>query len=176
MACRRQCASTACAALGGIEPAALLPHALPSPAPRAPHSKEEKERANPPFGIANLETTLPLLLTVANQNKITFEEIIRLCHTNPAKIFNLNSPSPVRRGQGEVENNQKDSLKTYIEVDENEEWTVDSSQFFTKCKTSPYNGMRLKGKIKKVILHDTKVFEYGKILAKPGTGKILNNL
>lgn len=122
----------------------------------APHTKQEKSSANPPFGIAGLETTLPLLLTAAHQGKITFEEILRLCHTNPVKIFNI-----------------KTDFNSKIEIDESEEWTVDSSGFFSKCKTSPYNGMKLKGRVKKVYLRGTKVFEGNTILIKPGFGKII---
>lgn len=124
----------------------------------APHTKDEKESANPPFGIAGLETTLSLLLNVASMGKITVDEILRLCYKNPANIFRI-----------------KTDDQTKVEIDENDEWTVDSSKFFTKCKTSPFNGWRLKGRVKRVFLHGRKVFENGKILTQPGTGKILGN-
>lgn len=123
----------------------------------APHIKEEKESDNPPFGIANLETTLALLLTELNNNKISIDEILRLCYAGPAKIFG-------------IQTNEKD---TYIQVDEKEEWTVDSSKFFTKCKSSPYNGMRLKGRVKEVTVRGIKVFENGKFTIEAGTGNIL---
>lgn len=125
----------------------------------APHTKEEKAGDNPPFGIAGLETTLSLLLNSHYHNKISLDEIIRLCHDNPAKIFKV-----------------KTYLRTKIIVDENEGWIVDSDEFFTKCKTSPFNGMRLTGRVKTVFIRGKKVFENGKILAKPGSGKILTSV
>lgn len=123
----------------------------------APHTKEEKEGGNPPFGIANLETTLALLTTELNKNRITIDEILRLCYYNVANIFGIKT----------------DEKNTFIQVDEKEEWTVDSGLFYTKCKTSPYNGMKLKGRVKQVTIRGTKVFENGEILTNVNIGKIL---
>lgn len=122
----------------------------------APHSKEEKESSNPPFGVTGLETTLGLLLNTVYVGNLTIEDIKRLCYTNPARIFGI----------------KKDET-TYIEIDENEKWVVQNENLFTKSQQSPFNGWELTGKVKKVIIRKTKVFENGKILAEPGFGKIL---
>ena len=55
----------------------------------APHTVEEKRGEVPPFGVPGLETTLPLLLTAVSENELTINDIIRLCHTNPARIFGI---------------------------------------------------------------------------------------
>jgi len=122
----------------------------------APHTKEEKESGQPPFGFPGLETTLPLLLTAVHQKKLTIPDIKRLCHDKPAKIFDI-----------------KTDPQTYIEIDEQEEWTIKNENLLTKCAWSPFSGWKVKGKVKKVFLHGTKVFEDGKILVKPGFGNIL---
>lgn len=122
----------------------------------SPHTKKEKESANPPFGLPGLETTLPLLLTAVHQGRLTISDIKRLCHDNPAKIFGIQTDS-----------------KTHIEIDQNEEWTIRNENLLTKSGWSPFNGWKMKGKVKKVFLHGTKVFEDGKILAQPGFGKII---
>jgi dihydroorotase (multifunctional complex type) len=122
----------------------------------APHTKEEKESENPPFGIPGLETTLPLLLTAMNDGKITKEEIIEKCFSNPKKIFNL-----------------PDQPDTYVDVDETEEWTIRNENLYTKCKWTPFDGWRVKGKVKRVTIRGTKVFEDGKILATLGFGEII---
>lgn len=114
-------------------------------------------RAEPiPFGVPGLETTLPLLLTAVSEKKLTIDEIIRLCHTNPAKIFGI-----------------KQNPKTFIEVDPNYEFLILNSKLHTKCGWSPFEGMKVKGKVKRVFIRGKKVFENGKILAKPGFGKII---
>lgn len=123
----------------------------------APHTKEEKESGHPPFGLPGLETTLPLLLTAVHQDKLTIADIKRLCRDNPAKIFSIPTDST-----------------TYIEIDENEEWTIKNENLFTKSGWSPFNGRKVKGKVKKVFIRGTKVFENGKILVEPGFGKIIN--
>lgn len=121
----------------------------------APHTVEEKESKNFPFGVPNLETTLGLLLTASSEGKLSVKDIKRLCHDGPAKIFGI-----------------KQNAK--IVIDENEEWTVDGSKLQTKCKWSPYEGWKLKGKVKKVYIRNKLVFENNKFLVKPGFGRIIN--
>lgn len=122
----------------------------------APHTKAEKDSDNPPFGVPGLETTLPLLLTAVHDGKLTIDDVIRLLHTNAAKIFNI----PV-------------DPKTKVEVDENEEYEIKNENLKTKCGWSPFAGRKVRGKVKTVYLHGRKVFEDGKILAKPGEGQII---
>lgn len=122
----------------------------------APHTKEEKENDNPPFGVPGLETTLPLLLTAMNKGKITKEEIIDKCYTQPKKIFHI-----------------PEQPNTYIEVDETETWVITNENLYTKCQWSPFNGWKVKGRVKKVVIRSKTVFGNGKLLAKPGSGKII---
>jgi len=120
----------------------------------APHTIEDKHNGD--FGFPGLETTLPLLLTAMHQGKLSIEEITRLCHDNPAKIFGIsNDPH------------------TFIEIDEDQEWTIKNKDLKTKCHWSPFNGWKVKGKVKRVFIRGTKVFENDTILAKPGSGSIL---
>lgn len=121
----------------------------------APHTKEEKEGNPTPYGVPGLETTLPLLFTAKHEGRLTTNDIIRLCHINPNKIFPVSQPD------------------TTVEIDEDEEYIIENKNLFTKCKWSPFNDWKVKGKIKKVFIRGTKVFENGKILAKPGFGEIL---
>lgn len=120
----------------------------------APHTLEDKQ--NGAFGFPGLETTLPLLLTAAHNDKLNLNDITRLCHDNPAKIFGIN-----------------DHLNTFIEVDENEQWTIQNENLKTKCKWSPYNDWKVKGKVKRVSIRGTKVYEDDTVLIKPGFGKII---
>ncbi|MDP3941050.1 MAG: amidohydrolase family protein [bacterium] len=131
----------------------------------APHLLSEKQSDTPFFGVPGLETTLPLLLTAVNdklfnraQGKLTIDDIIRLCHTNPARIFHI----------------QVDP-ETKTEVDLDEEWTVENKNLLTKCKWSPFDGWKMRGRVKKVFLRGKKVFEDGNLLAKPGSGKIVTS-
>lgn len=122
----------------------------------APHTVEEKRGEVPPFGVPGLETTLPLLLTAVSEKRLTIDEIIRLCHISPAKIFNI-----------------KTNPETKIVVNLNSSFIIHHSSLFTKCKWSPFAGWKVKGKVKRVFIRGKKVFENGKVLAKPGFGKII---
>lgn len=141
----------------------------------APHTLSEKEEGA--FGLPGLETTLPLLLTAVHQGKIEISDIIRLCHTGPAKIFKIPTSEHLEGGkmkQSETSDSREmDFSNTYIEINEDQSWTISNNELFTKCKWSPYNGWKIKGKIKKVYIRGTKVFEDDKILVEPGFGKIL---
>jgi len=121
----------------------------------APHTKEEKLSSNPPNGVPGLETPLPLLLTAVHEGRLTIEDIIRLCHTNPAKIFNI----PIQ-------------LDTYIEVDPTIRYTLDARRLYTKCKWTPFEGMQVTGKVKRVVLRGKTVYDKGQVLDKP-FGKVI---
>lgn len=120
----------------------------------APHTINEKKSQNPPSGVPNLETTLPLLLTAVSEKKLTMEKIIELCYKNPKYIFDI----PIDKN-------------TYVEIDEKKEYVIDNKNLKTKCGWSPYHGWRVKGKVRKVLIRGKKVFENDRLLVKPGTGK-----
>lgn len=122
----------------------------------APHTIEEKKSNNPPFGVPNLDTTLSLLLTAASQKRLTMKRLLEMCFENPRSIFNI----PIDK-------------KTYVEIDEKQEYTITNSNLVTRCGWSPFEGYKVKGKVLKVVLHGKKVMENGIILAKPGSGKVI---
>lgn len=121
----------------------------------APHTTDEKDVENPPFGVPGLETTLSLLLTAAHEGKLTLGDIVRLCHDNPKKIFKIPT---------------QDSSVT---IDPEEEYVIKNEDLFTKCSWSPFEGRTMHGRVKKVTLRGNVVFENGKILAKPGSGRVI---
>ncbi len=122
----------------------------------APHTIEEKDSNNPPFGVPGLETTLPLLLTAVNDKRLKIDELTRLCFESPSRIFGI-----------------KTDPKTKIEVDLDRSYMIDNKSLFTKCGWSPFAGMKVKGKVERVFLRGKKVFENEKILAKPRSGHLL---
>lgn len=124
-------------------------------------TKEEKESNNPPFGVPGLETTLPLLLTAVSEKRLKINDIIRLCHTNPARIFG-------------IKRLDDSNHRSTVEVDLSQEYIIENKNLFTKCKWSPFEGMKVKGKVQKVFIRGKKVFENGKILGKKGAGRILS--
>ncbi len=91
----------------------------------APHSDEEKLKSyfDSPNGITGLETAFSLTYMLLGLEK-TLEKMAY----NPRKIL-------------KIEN--KKMIKVALDLD----WIVNPKYFKTKCKISPYKGMKLKGKI-----------------------------
>jgi carbamoyl-phosphate synthase/aspartate carbamoyltransferase/dihydroorotase len=120
----------------------------------APHTLEEKDSGNPPPGFPGLETLLPILLIAVQEEYLSLDDIIQKSVINPRKIFNL----PEQPG-------------TWIEVDENAEYEIRAADQFTRCGWTPFEGWKVKGKVRKVALRGKTVFEDGKILVEPGYGQ-----
>jgi dihydroorotase len=129
----------------------------------APHTLAEKEATPPPPGVPGLETSLPLMITAVNEKRLTLDRLIELMATNPRRIFNL-PPQP----------------ETYVEVDPHPKYTISNQELLTKCGWSPFAGMTVTGRIQRVVMRGETVFDasrpgkYEKILAQPGSGRILS--
>ena len=120
----------------------------------APHTVEEKDSDNPPPGFPGLETLLPLLLNAVSEKRLTIDDIIQKSVINPRKIFNL-----------------PEQPETWIEVDETAEYEIKAADQFTRCNWTPFEGWKVKGKVRKVVLRGKVAFEDGKILAEKGFGR-----
>ena len=105
-------------------------------------------KAAPPPGVPGLESTLPLLLTAAAEGRLSYERIITLLYDNPRRIYHLPA--------------QPD---TWIEVDKDAQYTFPEHPLYTKCGWSPFEGHRMTGRLRKVILRGTEVFNDGHILS-----------
>ncbi|MBV6395297.1 MAG: Dihydroorotase [Anaerolineales bacterium] len=120
----------------------------------APHTLAEKDSENPPPGFPGLETLLPLLLTAVDDGRLTLDDIIQKSVINPRKIFHL-----------------PEQPETWIEVDESAEYEIKAENQFTRCGWTPFEGWKVKGKVRKVVLRGKTAFEDGKILAEQGYGR-----
>jgi carbamoyl-phosphate synthase/aspartate carbamoyltransferase/dihydroorotase len=120
----------------------------------APHTAEEKGSENPPPGFPGLETALPLLLTAVDSGRLTIDSLIAKMHTNPKRIFGL-----------------PDQPETWVEVDERAEYEIHATNQFTRCGWTPFEGWKVKGRVRRVVLRGETAFEDGRVLAKPGFGR-----
>jgi carbamoyl-phosphate synthase/aspartate carbamoyltransferase/dihydroorotase len=120
----------------------------------APHTLAEKDSDHPPPGFPGLETLLPLLLTAVYEGRLSIDQIIQRSVINPIKIFGL-SEQP----------------ETWIEVDEKAEYEIRAADQFTRCGWTPFEGWKVRGKVRKVVLRGKTAFEDGKILVEAGYGR-----
>ncbi len=117
----------------------------------APHSYEEKEVEFEfaPNGILGLETQVGLALTELYHKKVlSLEQLIEKMSINPRKILNLPIP---KFEVGEEAN------ITILDVDE--VWTVDTNNFKSKSRNSPFNKKLLTGRAVGVINKNKMFFE-----------------
>jgi len=132
----------------------------------APHTIEEKEaesvwEVSP--GIPGLETTLPLLLTQVNEGRLTLPTLIEVTSKRPAEIFHIGDRGSLAKGH----------CADLVVVDMKRKHRIDSSQFHSKAKYSPFDGWRVKGKPMKTFVNGRLTMDDGEIIAKPGAGEIL---
>ncbi|GJM41183.1 MAG: dihydroorotase [Ardenticatenaceae bacterium] len=121
----------------------------------APHTLVEKHSDSPPPGVIGLETSLPLMMTAVQQNRLTLERLIELMYTNPRRIFNLPK--------------QPDTAVT-VQLTPNK---ISNKMVQSKVGWTPFHGTEVLAKVQKVMLRGKVVFEDGRILAQPGSGRLL---
>jgi len=119
----------------------------------APHTRDEKEGPKPPPGFPGLETALPLLLTAVADGRLTLDDLLLRMVTNPRKIFAL-----------------PEQEQTWIEVDPAAEWEISARKLYSRCGWTPFEGWKVRGLVKRVVLRDQEVFRDGRVLASPGYG------
>ncbi|MGE5375158.1 MAG: dihydroorotase, partial [Bacteroidota bacterium] len=120
----------------------------------APHTIEEKDSDNPPPGFPGVETLLPLLLTAVDGGRLTMDDFIQKAVTNTRKIFRM-----------------PEQPATWVEVDEKAEYEIRAADQFTRCNWTPFEGWKVKGRVRKVVLRGNTAFEDGNFLVEPGYGK-----
>ncbi len=112
----------------------------------APHTRGEKEKDPPAFGVPGLETMIGLMFKAVKEGRIKESNIEKFIYINPKKIFDI-----------------PDQENTYVELDPDKEWIVEPP-YETKCGWSLFEGWKLYGKIENVIIRGKQVVKEGKII------------
>jgi len=120
----------------------------------APHTVTEKMSSEPPPGFPGLETSLYLFLAAVADRRLSLDDILLRMVTNPKRIFNL----------PEQEN-------TWIEIDPEHTWRVRGENTHTRCGWTPFEGWRVRGRLRRVILRGKTAFQDGEVISKPGSGQ-----
>lgn len=104
----------------------------------APHSIIEKELEfnYASFGVTGLETEAALVMTkLVNEKIITMNQAVELLSNSPAKIFNIEKRGSLKEG----------NFADITILDMNQSKTVNSEDFVSKGKNSPFIGWKLEG-------------------------------
>ena len=103
----------------------------------APHTIESKdvEYDYAPFGISGLETSLPLMVSnLIIPGELSWMQTIRKTTYEPAKILNI-----------KLDGIRKGSPADITVINPNSDRKVDTKNFISKGKNSPFDGENLKG-------------------------------
>ena len=120
----------------------------------APHLKKEKARDywNAPSGVTGIETIFPLLLDLVAKKKMKIQRLIEVLSEKPAEIYRIKGKGKIRKGFD----------ADLVLVDLNKKWIIKNSVMHSKCKWTPFNGKKVKGKILSTIVDGKIVFNKGK--------------
>ena len=120
----------------------------------APHTRREKGSDQPPPGFPGLETALPLMLTAVNQGRLTMEQLIQKMAHRPREIFAV-----------------PEQPETWVEIDPDQEYTLRAEKMKSKASWTPFEGRKVKGRVRRVMLRGKEVYADGQVLADPGSGR-----
>jgi dihydroorotase-like cyclic amidohydrolase len=92
------------------------------------------------------------------EGRLTLDDLIMRSHTNPQRIFRL-----------------PEQHETSVEIDLDHAWEVRASELRSRCSWSPFEGMLLKGQVRRVTLRNELAYADGEILVQPGNGKDISS-
>jgi dihydroorotase len=120
----------------------------------APHTREEKAAVDPPAGMPGLETTLPLLGLAVREGRIDATRLEQLVVSGPHRLFGLEPPHGTR---------------TLLDLDAS--WVVDGRHHLTAPGWSPFDGMRVWGRVREVRVRGEVAYDGERVTARPGSGR-----
>lgn len=126
----------------------------------APHSYEEKtinDVWEAAAGFIGVETMFPLILDSALRGLIPLEKIPLILSENPAKIFSIYP----RKGCITI-----GADGDLVIVDPMQENIIKAEKLHSKHKLTPYDGIKIKGRIKYTILRGVKIVDDGEVTEK----------
>jgi dihydroorotase (multifunctional complex type) len=133
----------------------------------APHTSEEKKLPlwESPAGLCGVETFVPLMLNEVNKGKLTLNEFVRLASEAPAKIWGIYP--------------KKGSLLSgtdadFTVVDMNKKRKINAKELHSKNKTSPFEGMEVKGIPEAAIVRGKFVVKDGNLMGRKGYGVLVS--
>ncbi|MFN7173590.1 MAG: dihydroorotase [Thermaurantiacus tibetensis] len=125
----------------------------------APHTLDEKARTYPdtPSGMPGVQTLLPLLLHHMAEGRLTLARLVDLTSAGAQRLFNLAAKGRIAAGYD----------ADLSVVDLKGEMTVTKDWLQSRCGWSPFEGMRLKGRVVGTVVRGRRVMWEGELLGPP---------
>jgi len=119
-----------------------------------------------PNGCAGVENLYPYMLSSANDGKISFNRVVELCSSNPAKIFGCSQKGSITVG--------KDA--DIVIYDPNKDFTISVSNMHSDYDHTIWEGKKLHGYPVKTYLRGNLVYDNGDFVGKPGAGEFIKRI
>ncbi len=121
----------------------------------APHAVSEKfgSMQTAAFGIVGLETAFPLAVTrLVEPGILSPLDLSRVMSTAPAGIADLTA----QYGDGKIAVGNPADITI---ADPGQEWTIDRSKFASKGRNTPFDGWKVRGRVKYTICNGEVVYQ-----------------
>ncbi|MBO49858.1 MAG: dihydroorotase [Planctomycetaceae bacterium] len=107
-----------------------------------PSEEKDLELDAAPFGIVGLETMLPLCVrALIDSECLAWPQLIGLLTSGPAGVLGIDRGSLAEGRVGDV-----------VVIDPGAEWTIDPTQFRSRCCNSPFGGWQVRGRVETVFV------------------------
>ena len=118
-----------------------------------------------PYGSPQIETMLPIVWHEGvNSGRMTPQDVARLLSENNAKI------AGIAARKGRLDPGMDADIVIF---DQEEEWTISSSNQHTNADYSVFEGKKIKGRVKKVVNRGRMIVDGGDFLALTGEAEFL---
>jgi dihydroorotase len=123
----------------------------------APHTREEKARSYPqsPSGMSGVQTLVPIMLDHVNRGRITLERFVELSSWRPSELFGLAGKGAIAEGHD----------ADFTIVDLKAECLITDDWIESRCRWTPYHGLKVRGWPIGTILRGNIVMWQGELLA-----------
>ncbi|MCF3933526.1 dihydroorotase family protein [Acuticoccus sp. M5D2P5] len=131
-------------------------------APHAPEEKVGNRIWDIACGFPGVETSLPILLTLAKEGVLSLERFVEVSSANPARAWGLYGRKGVIAPGADAD---------LVLVDMGREEELSAERLSSKGKVSPYEGMRVTAWPVATFVRGKAVMRDGAITAEPGWGR-----
>jgi dihydropyrimidinase len=119
-----------------------------------------------PNGCAGVENLYPYMLSKANEGKLSFNRVVELCSSNPAKIFGCTSKGSISVGKdGDI-----------VIYDPNKDFTISVNNMHSDYDHTIWEGKKLHGYPVQTYVRGRLVYDNGEFVGEPGYGQYVKRV
>lgn len=116
-----------------------------------------------PNGCSGVENMYPYMLSAANKGRVSFNRVVEMCCSNPAKIFGCEEKGSITIG--------KDA--DIVIYDPNKEFIISVDNMHSNCDHTIWEGKKLLGYPEQTYVRGQLVYDKGEFVGTPGFGKFV---